>query len=66
MVMSTAVVGAVVSRQIFASEYISAELCNPGAYEFFNFGFEEHELQDAIFALHSSQSGESTVDLCPM
>ena len=65
MVMSTADVGAIVSQKIFASEYISAELCNPAAYEFFNFGFEEDELQDAILAPHPNQTGASRIDLCP-
>ena len=66
MVMSTADVAGIVSGQISSSEYISAGLCNPGAYEFFNCNFEEHELHDAILALNCNQSGASTADICPM
>ena len=65
MITSTAEISAIVSQNILASEYISAEVCNP-ATQFSNFGFEENGLQDATFALHPSQTGASRVDFCPM
>jgi DNA repair protein RadC len=66
MVIPTTDVAAIVSQHILASEHVSSEVRTPATYELLNFGFEEAGLQDATFALHPTQTGANTVDLCPM